>query len=93
MEFNLTAKDKHALKKVAIDLQNMLKTKKREGPDYEFSIDLSFFKQEGRGHDAILEWVEDLRKGMDDPEQKESKQELDLEEKELVNAGSIARLS
>jgi hypothetical protein len=30
---------------------------------------------------------------MDDAEKKQSKQELDLEEKELVNAGSIARLS
>jgi len=93
MEFNLTAKDKHALKKVAIDLQDMLNTKKGEAPDYEFSIDLSFFKQEGRGLDAILEWVEDFRKRMDDAEKKQSKEELDLEEKELVNAGWIARLS
>jgi hypothetical protein len=93
MEFNLTAKDKHALKKVAIDLQDMLKTKKGEAPDYEFSIDLSFFKQEGRGLDAILEWVENFRKRMDDAEKKQSKEELDLEEKELVNAGWIARLS
>jgi hypothetical protein len=90
MEFNLTAKDKHVLKMLVVDLYNMLKTKKGEGPEYEPDIDTSFFKTlEGKSLDDIINWAEDFRKRMDDGESRQLQEELDLEKQELIEAGWI----
>jgi hypothetical protein len=59
MEFSLTAKDKHVLKMLVVDLYNMLKTKKGEGPQYEPDSDISFFKTlEGKSLDNSVKIVQ-----------------------------------
>ncbi len=92
MEFNLTAKDKHALKSLSRDLRDMFSMKKVEDrlenpPEYTKVFDATFFKTVDRNYlDEMLNWVEDLRKRMDDEESKQSKEELDSETKELIHA-------
>ena len=67
MEFNLTAKDKHALKMLAVDLRDSLKTKKGEGPEFTYFKDISFFKNaEGKQLDDLIEWVQDFIKRFSD---------------------------
>lgn len=50
MEFNLTAKDKHALKSLSVDLRDMFSMKKVEDrledpdPEYRKVFDATFFK-------------------------------------------------
>jgi hypothetical protein len=92
MEFNLTAKDKHALKSFSGDLRNMLKMKQVddqvEDPEYRRVFDASFFKTVERNYlYEMLNWVEDFSKRMAEAESKQSKEELDLETKELLDAG------
>ena len=63
MEFNLTPKDKHALRSLSVDLRNMLKMKqvdhKVEDPEYRRVFDASFFKTVERNYlDQMLNWVE-----------------------------------
>jgi hypothetical protein len=95
MEFNLTAKDKHALKSLSRDLRDMFSMKKVEDrlenpPEYTKVFDATFFKTVDRNYlDEMLNWVEDLRKRMNDEESKQSKEELDSETKELIHAGWI----
>ena|SRR5437867_6544678 len=92
MEFNLTPKDKHALRSLSVDLRNMLKMKqvdhKVEDPEYRRVFDASFFKTVERNYlDQMLNWVEVFSIGMAEAESKQSKEELDLETKELLDAG------
>jgi hypothetical protein len=92
MEFNLTAKDKHALKSLSADLRNMLKMKQVddqvEDPEYRRVFDASFLKTVERNYlDEMLNWVEDFSKRMAEAESKQSKEELDLETKDLFDAG------
>jgi hypothetical protein len=95
MEFNLTAKDKHALKSLSRDLSDMFSMKKVEDqlenpPEYTKVFDATFFKTvEGNYLDEMLNWVEDFRKRLDDEESKQSKDELDSETKELIHTGWI----
>ena len=95
MEFNITAKDKHALKSLSRDLHDMFSMKMVEDrlenpPEYTKVFDATFFKTVDRNYlDEMLNWVEDLRKRMDDEESKQSKEELDSETKELIHAGWI----
>jgi hypothetical protein len=94
MEFNLTAKDKHALKSLSVDLRNTLKMKQVddqvEDPEYRRVFDASFFKTVERNYlDEMLDWVEDFSKRMAEAESKQLKEELDLETKELFDAGWI----
>jgi hypothetical protein len=95
MEFNLTAKDKHALKSLSGDLRDMFSMKKVEDrlenpPENTKVFDATFFKTvDGNYLDEMLNWIEDFRKRMDDEESKQSKEELDSETKELIHAGWI----
>ena len=94
-EFNLTAKDKHALKSLSGDLRDMFSMKKVEyrlenPPEYTKIFDATFFKTvDGNYLDEMLNWVEDFRKRVDDEESKQSKEELDSETNELIHAGWI----
>lgn len=92
MELNLTAKDKHALKSLSVDLRDMLTMKKVddrvENPAYRRVFDASFFKiMEGNYLDEMLNWIEDFRNRMADAEREQSKDELNLETKKLIDAG------
>jgi hypothetical protein len=94
MEFNLTAKDKHALKSLSGDLRDMFSMKRVEDrladpdPEYRKVFDATFFKTvEGNYLDEMLNWVEDFKKRLTEAESKQSKEELDLETKELLDAG------
>ena len=94
MQFNFTAKDKHALKSLSVDLRDMFSMKRvedrLENPEYRKVFDASFFRTvEGNYVDEMLNWVEDFRKRMDNQESKESKEQLYSETKELVDAGWI----
>ena len=94
-EFNLTAKDKHALKSLSGDLRDMFSMKKVEyrlenPPEYTKIFDATFFKTvDGNYLDEMLNWVEDFRKRVDDEESKQSEEELDSETNELIHAGWI----
>jgi hypothetical protein len=92
MEFNLTAKDKHALKSLSGDLRDMFSMKKvedrLEGPECRKVFDATFFKTvEGNYLDEMLNWIEDFKKRLAEAESRESKEELELETKELLDAG------
>ena len=95
MEFNFTAKDKYALKSLSRDLHDMFSMKRVEDrlenpPQHTKVFDASFFKTvEGDYLDEMLDWIEDFRSRMDAQESKESKEELDSETKELIDAGWI----
>jgi hypothetical protein len=96
MQFNFTAKDKHALKSLSGDLRDMFSMKKVEDrledpdPEYRKVFDATFFKTvEGNYLDEMLNWVEDFKKRLADAESNQSKEELDSETKELVDAGWI----
>ena len=94
MEFDLTAKDKYALKSLSIDLRDMLQMKKVEDrvkhPEYRRVFDATFFKvMDGNYLDELLNWIEDFRNRLADAENKESKDELNLETKMLIDAGWI----
>jgi hypothetical protein len=94
MQFNFTAKDKHALKSLSGDLHDMFSMKwvedRLENPEYRKVFDASFFRTvEGNYVDEMLKWVEDFTKRMDYEERKESKEQLYSETKELVDAGWI----
>jgi hypothetical protein len=94
MQFNFTAKDKHALKSLSGDLRDIFSIKRvedrLENPEYRKVFDASFFRTvEGNYVDEMLNWVEDFRKRMDNQESKESKEQLNSENKELVDAGWI----
>jgi hypothetical protein len=94
MQFNFTAKDKHALKSLSGGLRDMFSMKRvedrLENPEYRKVFDASFFRTvEGNYVDEMLNWVEDFRKRMDNQESKESKEQLNSENKELVDAGWI----
>jgi hypothetical protein len=55
-----------------------------ENPDNKRVFDASFFKTvDGNYLDEMLTWVEDFRKRMDDEESKQSKEELDSEQRNL----------
>ena len=81
--------------KVLTDLRDMFSMKKVEDrlenpPEYTKVFDATFFKTVDRNYlDEMLNWVEDLRKRMNDEESKQSKEELDSETKELIHAGWI----
>jgi hypothetical protein len=68
MEFNLTAKDKHALKSLSRDLRDMFSMKKVEDrlenpPEYTKVFDATFFKTvDGNYLDEMLNWIEDFNK-------------------------------
>ena len=72
MEFNLTAKDKHALKSLSGDLRDMFSMKKVEDrlenpPENTKVFDATFFKTvDGNYLDEMFNWVEDFGKRMDD---------------------------
>ena len=94
MEFNFTAKDKFALKSLSGDLHDMFSMKRvedrLEDPKYRRVFDASFFRTvEGDYLDEMLDWIEDFRSRMDAQESKESKEELDSEARELIDAGWI----
>jgi|SRR4030095_4871024 hypothetical protein len=94
MEFDLTAKDKYALKSLSIDLRDMLRMKKVEDsvehPEYRRVFDATFFKvMDGNYLDELLNWIEDFRNRLANAESKESKDELNLETKMLIDAGWI----
>lgn len=94
MRFDLTPKDKFALKSLSVDLRDMLRMKKvddRTGnPEYNRSFDATFFKVvEGNYIDEMLDWVEDFRNRVADAEREQSKDELNLEKKKLIDAGWI----
>jgi hypothetical protein len=94
MELDLTAKDKYALKSLSVDLRDMLRMKKVddrvENPEYRRVFDATFFKVvDGNYVDEMLNWIEDFRNRLVDAESKESKDELNLETKKLIDAGWI----
>ena len=96
MEFNLTAKDKHALKSLSGDLRDMFSMKRVEDrledpdPEYRKVFDATFFKTvEGNYLDEMLNWVEYFTKRLAEAESKQSKEELDSETNELIHAGWI----
>jgi hypothetical protein len=93
MQFDFTAKDKHALKSLSVDLRDMFSMK---GWKIDWKIqsigkifDASFFRTvEGNYIDEMLDWVVDFGKRMENEKSKESKEQLDSETKELVDAGT-----
>ena len=94
MELDLTAKDKHALKSLSVDLRDMLRMKKVddrvENPEYGRVFDATFFKvTDGNYLDEMLNWIEDFRNRLADAESEQSKDELNLERKKLIDAGWI----
>lgn len=94
MELDLTEKDKHALKSLSVDLRDMLIMKKVDdrvdNPEYRRVFDASFFKvMEGNYLDEMLNWIKDFSNRMDDAESEQSKDELNLETKKLIDAGWI----
>ena len=94
MELNLTAKDKHALKSLSVDLRDMLRMKKVndrvENPEYRRVFDATYFKvTDGNYLDQMLNWIEDFRNRMADAESEQSNDELNLETKKLIDAGWI----
>ena len=94
MELDLTAKDIHALKSLSVDLRDMLRMKKVndrvENPEYRRVFDGTFFRvMDGNYLDEMLNWIEDFRNRLVDAESKESKDELNLETKMLIDAGWI----
>ena len=94
MELNLTAKDKHVLKSLSVDLHDILRMKKVddgvENPEYRRVFDASFFKiMKGNYLDEMLKWIEDFSNRMADAESEQSKDELNLETKKLIDAGWI----
>ena len=94
MELDLTAKDKYALKSLSVDLRDMLRMKKVddrvENPEYRRVFDATFFKvTDGNYLDEMLNWIEDFRNRLADAESYQSKDELNLETKKLIDAGWI----
>ena len=94
MELDLTAKDKHALKSLSVDLRDMLRMKKVddrvENPEYRRVFDATFFKvTDGNYLDQMLNWIEDFRNRLADAESEQPKDELNLETKKLIDAGWI----
>jgi hypothetical protein len=95
MEFNLTAKDKRALKSLSGDLRDVFSMKRVEDrlenpPEYTEVFDATFFKTvDGNYLDEMLNWIEDFKKRLADAESNQSKEELDLETKELIDVGWI----
>ena len=94
MELDLTAKDKYALKSLSVDLRDMLRMKKVddrvENPEYRRVFDATFFKvTDGNYLDEMLNWIEDFRNRLADAESCQSKDELNLETKKLIDAGWI----
>ena len=94
MELDLTAKDKYALRSLSVDLRDMLRMKKVddrvENPEYRRVFDATFFKvTDGNYLDEMLNWIEDFRNRLADAESEQSKDELNLETKKLIDAGWI----
>ena len=94
MELDLTAKDKHALKSLSVDLRDMLRMKKVddrvENPEYRRVFDATYFKvTDGNYLDQMLNWIEDFRNRLDYAESEQPKDELNLETKKLIDAGWI----
>ncbi|MDW0283346.1 MAG: hypothetical protein QN720_12645 [Nitrososphaeraceae archaeon] len=94
MELDLTAKDKHALKSLSVDLRDMLRMKKVndrvENPEYRRVFDATYFKvTDGNYLDQMLNWIEDFRNRLDYAESEQPKDELNLETKKLIDAGCI----
>ena len=94
MELDLTAKDIHALKSLSVDLRDMLRMKKVndrvENPEYRRVFDATFFKVvDGNYLDEMLNWIEDFRNRLVHAESEQSKDELNLETKKLIDAGWI----
>jgi hypothetical protein len=94
MELNLTAKDKHALKSLSVDLRDMLRMKKVDdrvgNPEYRRVFDATFFKvTDGNYLDEMLNWIEDFRNRLAYAESEQPKDELNLETKKLIDAGWI----
>ena len=94
MELDLTAKDKHALKSLSVDLRDMLRMKKVDdsvgNQEYSRVFDATFFKVvDGNYLDEMLNWIEDFRNRLADAESEQSKDELNLETKKLIDAGWI----
>lgn len=94
MELDITAKDKHALKSLSVDLRDMLRMKKVDdrvdNPEYRRVFDASCFKvTEGNYLDEMLNWIEDFSNRIADAEGEQSKEELNLETKKLIDAGWI----
>jgi hypothetical protein len=57
-------------------------------PEYTKVFDARFFKTvDGNYLDEMLNWIEDFSKRMAEAESKQSKEELDSETKELLDAG------
>ena len=94
MELDLTAKDKYALKSLSVDLRDMLRMTKVddrvENPEYRRVFDATFFKvMDGNYLDEMLNWIEDFRNRLADAESEQSKDELNLETRKLIDAGWI----
>ena len=94
MELDLTAKDKHALKSLSVDLRDMLRMKKVDdsvgNQEYSRVFDATFFKvMDGNYLDELLNWIEDFRNRLADAESEQPKEELNLETKKLIDAGWI----
>jgi hypothetical protein len=61
-----------------------------ENPEYRRVLDATFFKvMEGNYLDEMLNWIEDFRNRLADAESEQSKDELNLETKKLIDAGWI----
>jgi len=94
MEFNLMAKDKHALKMLAVDLRNSLETKKGEGPEFSPRFDMSFFKTaEGKQLDGLIDWVQDFITRFNESESKQPQEEKEQERQELLDAGWLGKIN
>jgi len=94
MELDLTAKGKHALKSLSVDLRDMLRMKKVDdsvgNQEYSRVFDATFFKVvDGNYLDEMLNWIEDFRNRLADAESEQPKEELNLETKKLIDAGWI----
>ena len=61
-----------------------------ENPEYRRVFDATFFKvTDGNYLDEMLNWIEDFRNRLADAESEQSKDELNLETKKLIDAGWI----
>ncbi|MFZ0316974.1 MAG: hypothetical protein WAL23_08570 [Nitrososphaeraceae archaeon] len=94
MELDLTAKDKYALKSLSVDLRDMLRMTKVddrvENPEYRRVFDATFFKvMDGNYLDEMLNCIEDFRNRLADAQSEQSKDELNLETRKLIDAGWI----